>query len=332
MSAEFTHHGGRLAEACARFGGKAANWLDLSTGINPFSWQPDAGLSVDWKALPDEGALTRLEHAAAGFFGCDATLCAAVPGSETGLRQLARLLALPGLHQPLSYGTYRAAFAQTDAIEDLAHLPHRASVLVLGNPNNPDGHILPIAKLLSLLDHQERHGGWLIVDEAFADCDPGWSIAGAVAPGRRLIVLRSFGKFFGLAGLRLGFVIAPPKVLEGLREGLGDWPVHAAALAFGAAAYTDRTWIDAARSDLTFQANALDAMLQRHGLSSRGGCPLFRLIVAPNAGDMFRRLAHRHILTRPFAERPDLLRIGLPHGDAAVARLDAALAEVCGHG
>ncbi len=328
MNAGFRHHGGRLADACARFGGGPSQWLDLSTGINPVAWQVPEDIAVDWRALPEPAALARLERVAAAHFGCPPSLCAAVPGSETGLRLVARLLGLPGLYRPPAYGTYRAAFAQAGAIADFADLPDRATALVLGNPNNPDGHVMPPADLLALLGHQQRHEGWLIVDEAFADCDPGTSIAAEVAAGRRLVVVRSFGKFFGLAGLRLGFVIAPQDVLQALRDALGDWPVHAAALAIGAAAYADATWISHTRRDLVARAAALDGLLERHGLRPGGACPLFRLITAPRAGDWFAPLARRHILTRPFADDADRLRVGLPPDHAALERLDRALAEV----
>ena len=306
MTAGFAHHGGRLQAACDRFGGRPEEWIDLSTGINPDGWQPAEPIPVDWRCLPDTDALMQLEKQAARYFGCDPAYCVAVPGSETGLRLLARLLDLPGLHLPLAYGTYRAAFARGDALADPLRLPARATALVLGNPNNPDGKLLTRDRLLAMLDHQERHGGWLVVDEAFADCDPGWSIAAKVSTQRRLIVLRSFGKFFGLAGLRLGFVIAPPAILAGLREALGDWPLHAGALAFGNAAYADATWIGATRRDLPRRAAALDAVLDRRGLAPQGACPLFRLITASGAGALFEPLARHRILTRPFVDRPDL--------------------------
>lgn len=325
MTAGFAHHGGRLREACDRFGGRPEEWIDLSTGINPNGWRPVEPLAIDWRCLPDTNALTQLEQMAARYFGCDPALCVAVPGSETGLRLLAPLLDLPGLHQSLAYGTYRAAFAQRNMLADPLALPARATALVLGNPNNPDGKLFARDDLLALLDHQERHGGWLVVDEAFADCDPGWSIAADVCTQRRLIVLRSFGKFFGLAGLRLGFVIAPPAILAGVRQALGDWPLHAAALAFGSAAYADAAWIAATRRDLPRRAAALDAVLVRHGLTPQGACPLFRLVAAPGAGALFEPLARHRILARPFANHPDLLRIGLPADDRALDRLEAAL-------
>lgn len=327
MNAGFRYHGGRLTEACARYGGEAADWMDLSTGINPNAWKPPTGLAVDWRALPDPLALCALERTAAQYFGCDPALCAAVPGSETGIRQIVSALNLPGLYQKLSYGTYSRAFAQADAIADLSTLPRRPTALVIGNPNNPDGRVLPRARLLELLDHQEQHGGWLIVDEAFADCAPDWSISSEVTEARRLIVMRSFGKFFGLAGLRLGFAIAPQRVLGALREAFGDWPVHAAAIAYGAAAYADAGWIAETRRRLVTQAAAVDAVVRRHRLDVSGDCPLFRLVVVPDAAGLFERLAQQHILTRPFEDRSDLLRIGLPPDDAGLQRLDAALGD-----
>lgn len=327
MSDAFTHHGGRLADACARFGGTPSVWLDLSTGINPDSWHPPEPLRVNWQALPDPAALGKLEHIAASYFECSPALCAAVPGSEVGLRQLAHLLGLPGLYQPLAYGTYAAASERAEPIDDLSRLPPRATALLLGNPNNPDGRVLSRETLLSLLNHQERHGGWLIVDEAFADCQPACSVAAEVGHARRLIVVRSFGKFFGLAGLRLGFVIAPPEVLTGLRRSFGDWPIHTAALAYGQAAYADSRWITATRRSLECRAAALERVLQRHGFSTLGACPLFRLAKTPNAGDLFGALAQQKILTRPFSGHPNLLRFGVPRDDAALERLDTALGK-----
>lgn len=325
MTAGFTHHGGRVADACARFGGEPAAWLDLSTGINPHVWTAPPDLQVDWQRLPDPGSLATLEAAAARHFNCDPALCIAVPGSEAGLRLIARLLDLQGLHHPPCYGTYRAAFAEARPLGRLDTLPDRSTALVLGNPNNPDGTLIARERLLAMLAHQERHGGWLILDEAFADCDPQPSLAPMVSAGRKLVVLRSFGKFFGLAGMRLGFVIAPHDLMTALRRVLGDWPLHAAAIALGTAAYEDRSWIEQTRRNLAGAAAQLDAMLARRGFAAQGTCPLFRLICAGDATALFERLASRHILTRPFAEHPALLRIGLPADPAALDRLDRAL-------
>lgn len=318
MSA-FVTHGGRLDEACAHFGGDPGDWLDLSTGINPCPWPGVDAIQPDWRALPDAGALRRLEEAAAAHFGADPALCCAVPGSEAGLRALGRILDMPAHHVPLAYGTYAKAFASPP--------PDHAgpTALIVANPNNPDGRLHPREYLLFELERQEREGGWLIADEAFADCRPDASIARDVANVRSLVVTRSFGKFFGLAGVRLGFVLAPAPLLAELRKLQGDWPVCSAALAFGSEAYIDRRWIEKARTDLPERARRLDAVLTRHGLEPTGACPLFRLVEIPNAIGLFSSLAQAHILTRPFANHPRLLRFGLPADGMQLARLDAAL-------
>ena len=144
---------------------------------------------------------------------------------------------------------------------------------------------------------------------------------------RRLIVLRSFGKFFGLAGVRLGFVLAPPPIIAAYRQVLGDWPLSVAALAIGAGAYADEAWIAATRLALPARAAALDAMLRDHGFRAWGACPLFRLIETDDAGALFERLARRAILTRPFAYHSRWLRLGLSADERAMARLDRALAD-----
>lgn len=319
-------HGGRLTLACTRFGGEPDSWLDLSTGINPSPWPHAETIRPDWHALPDPHALAQLEQVAATHFGADPAFCCAVPGSEAGLRAVGRILNLPGRHVPLSYGTYAQAFRTKEAA---ATSP---SALIVGNPNNPDGHVTPRQSLLAALEQQERDGGWLIVDEAFADCRRSWSIADQVADDRKLIVTRSFGKFFGLAGVRLGFVLGPRSLLTHLRQLLGDWPVCAAAIAFGTPAYADTDWIAVTRLDLTATAERLDAILVRHGLRPKGFCPLFRLTDTDPAADLFSALARQRILTRPFPDHPGLLRFGLPADAGALNRLDEALAMAIRHG
>ena len=321
MSGPLTLHGGRLTDACLRFGGEAGDWLDLSTGVNPQPWQRGAPLEIDWRALPDPAALADLEETAALAFGANPDFCAAVPGSEAGLRAVAQLLQLPGQSAPLTYSTHAQAFAG---------IPEgNGSALVIANPNNPDGTVLSRTMLLEKLADQERAGGWLLVDEAFVDCRPGWSVADLVADHRRLIVTRSFGKFFGLAGVRLGFVLAPHALLQRLRHLMGEWPICAAGLAFGPAAYGDQAWIGQTRAWLPQAAARLDGVLRRYGLAPSGHCPLFRLTRTSAAARLFDGLARRHILTRPFSAHPDLLRFGLPGDDHALLRLERALAEIC---
>ncbi|MCT2401422.1 threonine-phosphate decarboxylase [Novosphingobium mangrovi (ex Huang et al. 2023)] len=322
----FLTHGGRLDEACTHFGGDPADWLDLSTGINPCPWPGAEAIRPAWRTLPDVRTLRRLEETAAACFGADPALCCAVPGSEAGLRALGCILGLPARHVPLTYGTYAKAFASPPPGHS------GPTVLIVTNPNNPDGRLHQRDHLASALEQQQPGGGWLVADEAFADCHPEASMAGLVTNERNLAVTRSFGKFFGLAGVRLGFVLAPEPLLTQLRRLLGDWPVCSAALAFGVEAYADARWIAATRARLPERAARLDAVLERHGLRPTGACPLFRLATVPDAAGLFASLANAQILTRPFAHYPRLLRFGLPADDAQLARLDAALALWSAHG
>ncbi|GLV26697.1 threonine-phosphate decarboxylase [Sphingobium sp. Cam5-1] len=323
MSDIFHWHGGRLAAARQHYE-TGLPWIDLSTGINPLAWPGAAVITPDWQSLPDPAALADLEQAAATHFGVSPDHISALPGSETGLRLLGRLIQVPGCHLLPSYRTHAQSFPNSRPLQQPEDAPP-GTALLLANPNNPDGRLYMRAQMQQLLTQQEREGGWLIVDEAFADCIPGASIASEIADHRRLIVLRSFGKFFGLAGVRLGFLLGPSVIVAACRRLVGDWPLSAASIEFGRAAYRDQRWIDETIANLTTRAASLDALLIRHGFIPRGDCPLFRLIDTPNAAALFDRLARHAILTRPFEDYPHWLRFGLPADDAALARMDEAL-------
>ncbi|PTD18533.1 threonine-phosphate decarboxylase CobD [Sphingomonas fennica] len=330
VSDDWTFHGGRLDRARMVYADAPRPWIDLSTGINPHGW--DAGLAgpIDWRALPDPQALGRLEAAAAACFGAAPDRVRALPGTEIGLRLLPALgLPAPFRHVEPGYRTHGDALAgsiamSADALDQEAAC---GGTILLANPNNPDGGILPPATLVDLARRMAGKGGWLVVDEAFADACPEAGILPMLDADLPVIVLRSFGKYFGLAGLRLGFMIAPPAMLERLDRRLGSWPVSAAAIAIGTAAYRDAAWIADTRRRLRADADALDALLARHGLEGRGACPLFRLIETDDAPALFERLARQGILTRPFDYQPRWLRLGLPADAAAFDRLDRALAH-----
>ena len=323
MSTRWTWHGGGIEAARRHFG--EGDWIDLSTGINPHAWPGAADMAVDWQHLPDPDALARLEAVAAAFFGVDARHVCAVPGSEIGLRLTGMVVGGPARYIAPSYRTHGEMIVDCAQIDREAARRHDGT-LILANPNNPDGHAIGADAMQALLNARGPDD-WLLVDEAFADVDPGASIATSVDDDARLVVFRSFGKFFGLAGVRLGFVIAPQTIIAALRERLGAWPLSAAAIAIGTAAYADRDWIDATQRRLPTEAAALDALLARACFRPTGDCPLFRLIEAGDAQVLFERLARRAILTRPFADQPHWLRIGLPADADARARLEAALAD-----
>lgn len=325
MSAALRHHGGNLAAARAVYGDGA--WIDLSTGITPLPWPVPPDLDWDWHGLPQPAALAALEAAAAGHFGVNPAFVCALPGSEIGLRLLGMLLGGRALHRVPGYRTHGAMFATSTPLASETPSPPVDAALILANPNNPCGTLQPRPALDAQLREREVAGGWLIVDEAFVDAHPDASIAGQVTPENRLIVFRSFGKFFGLAGLRLGFVIAPPPIIAAYRRALGDWPIGTATLEIATRAYRDRRWIAASRIALADHAARLDALLRRHGLAPMGACPLFRLVEVEDAAPCFDRLARAHILTRPFDYAPHWLRFGLPADEAAFDRLDRALAH-----
>ncbi len=328
--AALTYHGGRADAAARLYPDAPTPWLDLSTGINPIAWEgADVPLAA-LRALPSPAELSALHDAAAGAFGAHAAAITALPGSEIGLRALAGLALPRPWHVVVpSYRTHAAALPGATSIEAAAveAAARGGGTLLLANPNNPDGRCWPAARLHALAQALAARGGVLLVDEAFADAVPSASVLPLLARDDRVLVFRSFGKFFGLAGVRLGFAAGGAALVEALAARLGSWPVSTAALRIGTAAYGDIAWIAATRERLASAAAALDAVLAAHDLAPTGACPLFRQVERDDASLLFERLARAGILVRPFAEAPGRLRIGLPRDAAALARLDAALGD-----
>lgn len=328
---DFAHHGGRLDLARAAFP-HIARWTDLSTGIAP--WPYPVGTTAEAaERLPDPADLRALEAAAASFFGADPARVVAVPGSDLAMRLLGLMLGRrsfvfrAAIVRP-GYSGHASMWGGHDAaactIDDIGIIAPTHDVLVLARPNNPDGLVADPRLLEWAALTMARRGGHVIVDEAFADADRSGSLAGCGWPG--LIVLRSFGKFFGLAGLRLGFVIAPPAIAADLRALMGDWPVSGPALATGLVAYRDTAWHDAQRVRLAMASQRLASLLNRHGIDIVGRTAFFALIRVPNRDGLFVHLAQAGVLTRPFDYAPGWLRIGLPREESDWARLDEAFA------
>lgn len=329
---QFAHHGGRIDLARAAFPG-VARWTDLSTGVAPWPYPLVEGRQAA-ERLPDPVELAALEAAAAAAFGADPERVVAVPGSELAMRLLGMLLGRrsfvfrPAIMRP-GYSGHAAMWGGHDAlactIGKIRTIAPTHDALVLARPNNPDGLVADPLLLEWTALTMAKRGGHLIVDEAFADATPDDSLAGATWPG--LIVLRSFGKFFGLAGLRLGFVIAPPAIVADLRALVGDWPVSGPALATGLAAYRDTSWHAAQRQRLAAASDRLAETVTRHGLAVVGRTAFFVLVSARYRDRLFGHLAQAGVLTRPFDFAPGWLRIGLPQGEEDWARLDDALSR-----
>lgn len=272
--------------------------------------------------LPDPAEVAALDAVAAGFFGCDPARVVAVAGAEAGLRLLPSVLdaARVAIAAP-TYGSHadawRLAGAQVVEVERAELFRQPTDAFVVVNPNNPDGALTPGAELI-----EGAAWRWLVIDEFFIETAPEMSAVSAA--GDRTIILRSFGKFHGLAGVRLGFVVTSPELAARLRRRIGDWPVGADAIAMGIAAYADLSWAERTRRRLDRDAARLDEMLVKAGFEVVGGTSLFRLTRSGDAKRRAHGLAERGILVRTFAHDPGLIRFGLP-GRKEWPRLRAAL-------
>jgi cobalamin biosynthesis protein CobC len=330
-------HGGDRGAARKLFPDAPQPFIDLSTGINPHSY-PVPDLPAELFAwLPEPDAMARLVTAAAAAYGAPSPDCVvAAPGTQILLPLVAALVP-PGravIFAP-TYAEFRRATALAGhRVAEVTHLDPSAStwpdlrdadLIVVVNPNNPDGRICDRDALLTLAEAQHRRGGLLLVDEAFMDVGPlGTSVCGDV--GRApIVVLRSFGKFFGLAGVRLGFAVAAPERAVRLAAALGPWAVSGPAMTIGETALADTAWIRGMRERLVGAAHRLDGLLAGAGVTVLGGTSLFRLVHTPAADCLFRQLGAAGIFLRRFPEHSQWLRFGLPEDEAAWLRLAAAL-------
>ncbi len=327
-------HGGRLRRAAAEYQIPLADWLDLSTGINPAGYPVPPIDPTCWNRLPEDD--DGLEEAAAAYYGNPRLLV--LPGSQAGIQGLPALLprGVVACVAPL-YEEHPQAWAR--AGHKLRRLPTLARALaaatpnvLLCNPNNPTAMAHDRATLLAAAATLRQRGGVLIVDEAFADPEPERSVvdlAGSTdAPN--LIVLRSLGKFFGLAGARVGFLFAGETLRHTLREALGPWPVAHPARAVARAALLDTAWQAAARQALATAALRLAAVLAPLGGTADAvtRTPLFCTLRVENQETLAGLDAHfarRAILVRRFDEH-GLLRFGLPPDEAGWERLSTAVA------
>lgn len=314
-------HGGGVDAAVRRFGGTRAGWLDLSTGINPCPYPLGEVSAQAWTTLPDETALAALEHAARDFWQIpDGAAVLAAPGASALIARLPHLAAAGrvGIGNR-TYNEHARAFAAAGwQVCDPAD--GRADARVIVHPNNPDGRVWTAADLA-----QDRVPT-TVVDESFCDVMPDVSLI-KEATRAGFIILKSFGKFWGLAGLRLGFAIGDPALIAVLAQGLGPWAVSGPALEVGVRALQDPDWAGATRMRLARDAQRLDALM---AVPLVGGTSLFRLYDVGDAAFVQAHLARAQIWTRIFPYSTRWLRLGLPGTGADWARLEAAMAGARG--
>ncbi|BCP53442.1 threonine-phosphate decarboxylase [Kaistia sp. 32K] len=325
-------HGGALRDASERHGVPLADWLDLSTGINPHPYPlPDLPME-GLHRLPDPAALADLIAIARETYRVPRGVALnAVAGSDLALRLLPLIapagdVAVVGPTYAGHAEAWGASNRRVTIVPSLAEAAERAPIVVIVNPNNPDGRRFDPAELLTVGITLASRGGMLVVDEAFGDVAPELSVIPHLS-GEPVVVLRSFGKFYGLAGLRLGFVAGRADLVAPLARLLGDWPVSGPAISIGAQALADSAWQASARRRLRAGRERLDAILEDAGLEIAGGTDLFVLARTSNATALHEALARQGIWTRIFADRPGVIRFGLP-ADDRFDRLRAAFARI----
>lgn len=363
-------HGGRLLEMAGRIGIPAAQWLDLSTGINPRGYPvpvlPAEAWHLAWHRLPEEE--DGLAQVAADYYRAPpATAVLPIAGTQAAIQALPRVLAGAGAGAgvaarrlrvavaSLTYNEYAHAWRKAGhavTVQAYAQLPDAADdadVVIVCQPNNPTGELIEPQHVAQMAYTLARRNGWLVIDEAYADATPATSVLPhiAAADWRRVIVLRSLGKFFGLAGARAGFAISTPEVIAALRDELGPWPLSGPARVVAAQALGDSAWQHDARWFLHNMAQRLDGCLAtRLGVAATGAA-LFRWCAFRQADALHEHLARAGILVRKFSapwsatpgdarggpgSEPDSLpsggpslRFGLPANETQLARLDHAL-------
>ncbi|WP_439393206.1 threonine-phosphate decarboxylase CobD [Bradyrhizobium sp. PMVTL-01] len=318
-------HGGNLDLAQQRFGGRAEAWIDLSTGINRVPYPVGEVSARAWTALPSRAEIEALNQAARHAYRTSAPLVA-IGGAQAAI-QLLPQLASPGRARILAptyneyAGVLSAAGWDVQEVSELGALVS-ADLAIVVNPNNPDGRNYAARDLLALLPRVGR----LVIDESFADAVPHVSLASdADRPG--LLILRSFGKFYGLAGLRLGFAIGNAADVARLAAASGPWPVSGAAIEIGCRALRDDPWAETTSARLVRDSIRLDAMVQSQGWALIGGTPLFRLYETSDALAAQDKLARAYIWSRVFAQKPTWLRLGLAGSESEWTRLGEVLAR-----
>lgn len=327
-------HGGGITAAAALHGGRPEDWLDLSTGINPCpSPLPDIPMRA-WHRLPDRYLVNDARTAARQFYRCDSVLPLPVPGTQSAIQLLPRLIearARVAILGP-TYGEYERAFrsaaCNVDAIDGIEQVSADHRLVVIVNPNNPDGRLYAPEQLIALCKRMGATGGILVVDEAFGDAAPEMSLAPHAAQLPNLVIFRSFGKFFGLAGLRLGFVIADEGVLDRFEEWLGPWAVSGPALSIATGLLRSDT--APIRDKLSERSDALRAVLAVANLAVVGGTALFALVEHERAAALHAHLCGHRILVRKFDYAPRWLRFGVAADSSCDGRLATAFQSYVG--
>ena len=296
LSVSLPTHGGDISTASDWFGVPKGGWLDLSTGINPFSYPDVTQRAEAVRRLPTSGDAAAFEAAARTYYRVPAgAALIAVPGTQAALQILPLLrpkcaVAVLGPTYSEHGRTWRMTGHDVQEVSSFEALGD-GDVSVLVNPNNPDGTRYDPRIILELAEEIGAREGMLIVDEAFADTEEGTQRGPTGRTKDGLIILRSMGKFFGLAGLRLGCVVCAQAVAQNIKDRLGPWSVGGSVLEIGTRALSDVAWIEENRLRLSQSGDELKTLLTDTGLRVMGGTDLFKLVETARARGSMKHLA-----------------------------------------
>ncbi len=235
--------------------------IKLDANENPYGPSPrvrEALAAYPWLHIYPDPQQTALREALAQYVGVPTAYILPGHGADELIDYLCRVLLEPGdaiIHCPPTFGMYAfdavlnmgrviAAPRREDFSLDLAAIERaaahpRAKILFLTSPNNPDGGLLTARELDRLLELPL----WIVVDEAYIEFADAPSVAARVPHTPNLIVLRTFSKWAGLAGLRLGYGIFPLPLMEALWKFKQPYNVNVAATVAGLASLEDLDWL-----------------------------------------------------------------------------------------
>ena len=324
-------HGGQLLTVAQQYNRPLEQWLDLSTGIAPFSYPINDIPAKYWQDLPQVN--DELIAAAKCYYQTEH--CLPCHGSQAVIERLpkfwlekypqAQTVYLPKVgYKEHQKAWLQAGFSATFYQDDLPKEIENNSVIVVINPNNPSGKLFNKEELLQCYQRVQLANGLMIVDEAFMDVvEPNQSLTPHIEDDH-LIILRSFGKFFGLAGLRIGFVCASERWLKVMSASFGPWHVNGPAQYVALQALQDNHWQAQQRHKLQQQMIKLRQLLQKQLSADLVGCLLFVTAYVNNAEQVYSKLCQQGVYVRLTDEKHSL-RFGIAT-DAQLVKLEKVIA------
>jgi cobalamin biosynthetic protein CobC len=324
-------HGGQLNNVAKLFKRPLNEWLDLSTGISPISYPIPSIPQIIWQQLPQTS--NGLIEAAKRYYGTGNIITTS--GSQAVIARLPSLYLNYTKRLPnkidvwlpvVGYKEHERSWHDAGFnIKRYQNLPtfkdlKLNAIVVVINPNNPTGELHQQHTLKALLKTVESLSGWLIIDEAFMDVITPNQTLIDLSTNKHLFVLRSIGKFFGLAGIRIGFLSAHSMWLLKLQQLSSPWEVNGPAQFIAEQALKDHTWQSAQRKTLIALSIKLEMLLTETFADSTNnclknievsGCGLFKTLVHPQATEIYQKFCHQGLYVR-LCDENNALRFGIP--------------------